>query len=97
MEGEKRIDSLNNFILLIHGHTHPAVNEAVLKRLEMGTCFGVPTASEIELPEVIVGRVESVVHFTPRLVVDYRSAFALSAEAKALIPFDMGLLNRCPG
>ncbi|MGU7771662.1 aspartate aminotransferase family protein [Burkholderia sp. MR1-5-21] len=66
VDGDERIDCINNFTSQIHGYAHPVVNEVVRKQLEHGTCFGLPTESEIELAEILVERVESVetVRFT---------------------------------
>jgi glutamate-1-semialdehyde 2,1-aminomutase len=65
-DGEERIDFLNNYFALIHGHAHPAISEAVIRQLREGTCFGMPTEWEILLAEEICARVVSVeeVRFT---------------------------------
>jgi glutamate-1-semialdehyde 2,1-aminomutase len=59
-DGEVRIDCINNFTAAIHGYGHPAINEAVRAQLELGTCFNMPTPSEIELAEMICARVQSI-------------------------------------
>ncbi|MFT9014396.1 MAG: aspartate aminotransferase family protein [Acetobacter sp.] len=66
VDGDERIDCINNFTAQIHGHAHPAINEAVRRQLELGTCFGLPTESEIDLAELLCTRVRSVqaVRFT---------------------------------
>lgn len=66
LDGDVRIDCINNFTSQIHGYAHPVINEVVRKQLELGTCFGLPTASEVELAEILVDRVASVetVRFT---------------------------------
>lgn len=56
-EGQERIDFINNFTSLIHGHAHPAVTEVVQRRIARGTAFGAPTSGEVELAELLVKRV----------------------------------------
>lgn len=60
VDGNERIDCINNFTSQIHGYCHPAINKAVTRQLELGTCFGMPTASEIDLARVLVERIESI-------------------------------------
>lgn len=59
-DGVARIDCINNFTSQIHGYCHPAINDAVQRQLDLGTCFGLPTAHEIELAELLTTRIESV-------------------------------------
>jgi len=59
VDGVERIDFINNYTTLIHGHRHPAIMAAVLKQLELGTCFANPTESEIALAEELCRRVPS--------------------------------------
>ena len=61
-----RIDFFNNATSLILGHAHPAVVEAVRKRVALGTAFHAPTILEVELAKRICERIESVerVRFT---------------------------------
>ncbi len=54
-----RIDC-NNDASLIHGHTHPALVEAASGQTRLGTAFGMPTDSEIDLAEILCGRVASI-------------------------------------
>jgi glutamate-1-semialdehyde 2,1-aminomutase len=65
-DGEERLDFLNNYTSLIHGHADPDVNGAVIAQLESGTAFAMPTGSEIALAELLVERIPSVerVRFT---------------------------------
>lgn len=65
-DGEERLDFLNNYTSLIHGHADPDVNAAVIAQLESGTAFAMPTDSEIALAELLVERIPSVeqVRFT---------------------------------
>ena len=59
-DGVERVDCLNNYMTLIHGHAHPAVVEAIVDQVRRGSCFAMPTEREIELAEIITERVESV-------------------------------------
>lgn len=56
VDGVRRIDFTNNFFSLIHGHAYRPIVEAVKAQVELGTCFGMPTDTEIELAEEICGR-----------------------------------------
>ena len=44
VDGDRRLDLLNNYTSLIHGHAHPAVTEAATRRLARGASFPLPTA-----------------------------------------------------
>lgn len=59
VDGVKRTDFLNNYTSLIHGHRHPVIMEAVMKQLDKLTAIGMPTESEIELSELLCGRVKT--------------------------------------
>jgi glutamate-1-semialdehyde 2,1-aminomutase len=60
VDGASRIDCINNFTAGIHGYGHPAITEAVSRQLSLGTAFGMPTSSEIDLAELLCERVPSV-------------------------------------
>jgi glutamate-1-semialdehyde 2,1-aminomutase len=60
VEGEERLDFLNNFTSLILGHADPEVTRAVAARIERGTAFAAPTACDVELAELLVDRVPAV-------------------------------------
>jgi glutamate-1-semialdehyde 2,1-aminomutase len=66
VDGDRRLDLLNNYTSLIHGHAHPAVTEAATRRLARGASFPLPTPEEIDLAALIVERVPTVdrVRFT---------------------------------
>jgi glutamate-1-semialdehyde 2,1-aminomutase len=66
VDGNQYIDCINNFTSLIHGHAHPALVEAAMRQLALGSAFGLPTESEIDLAELLVSRLPSVdqVRFT---------------------------------
>jgi len=56
VDGTRRLDLLNNFASLIHGHAHPAIVKAVQERVALGTAFTLPTEAEVDLAETITGR-----------------------------------------
>lgn len=60
VEGEERIDFVNNFTSLILGHADPDVTAAVQARVAQGTAFAAPTEAEVQLAELLVERVPSV-------------------------------------
>jgi glutamate-1-semialdehyde 2,1-aminomutase len=59
-EGDRYIDFIASWGALILGHAHPVVVGAVREATSRGTSFGVPTAAEVELAELIVELVPSV-------------------------------------
>jgi glutamate-1-semialdehyde 2,1-aminomutase len=59
VDGHEYIDCINNFTSLIHGHAHPKLIEAATRQLALGSAFGMPTLSEIELAELLVSRLPS--------------------------------------
>jgi len=66
VEGDRRLDCLNNYTALIHGHAHPAIVEAATRRLALGASFPMPTPEEIELAALLCERLPSAerVRFT---------------------------------
>ena len=60
VEGEERVDFLNNYTSLILGHAHPQVTPAVERRATLGTAFTMPTPEEVELAELLASRVAYV-------------------------------------
>ena len=60
LDGAGYIDCINNFTSLIHGHAHPTLIEAATKQLQLGSAFGLPTESEIDLAELLVERLPAV-------------------------------------
>ena len=60
VDGHQYLDANNNFTSIILGHADPIVNEAVTQRLGRGTAFAMGTEAEIELAELLVGRVPSI-------------------------------------
>jgi len=66
VDGIERIDFVNNYTSLLHGHADRRVTAAVTEQLARGTCFSFPTELEIRLAELLCERVASVeaVRFT---------------------------------
>jgi len=58
IEGNVRIDFANNMAALIHGHSHPAIVEAVIDQLQKGTAFTLATENEVRFAELLCNRVE---------------------------------------
>ena len=59
-DGIRRLDLMNNFASLIHGHAHPEIVSAVVQAVENGSCFAFPTEREIQLAELLQDRIASV-------------------------------------
>lgn len=59
VDNMRRLDLLNNFASLIHGHAHPQVVEAVRAQVGNGSAFTLPTETEVALAETICARAES--------------------------------------
>ena len=60
VEGEERVDFINNATVAILGHRNPEVMEAVARQLELGTSFAMPTEPEVELASLLVERVDYI-------------------------------------
>jgi len=60
VDGNAYIDCINNFTSLVHGHAHPALIAAATQQLALGSAFGLPTESEIDLAELLAARLPSV-------------------------------------
>ena len=57
VEGDERIDFLNNYTSLILGHADPVVTAAVERRVASGTAFTMPAPEDVELAELLTARV----------------------------------------
>jgi len=57
VEGDERVDFLNNYTSLILGHADPEVLQAVHRRIDLGTAYTMPTEEEVALAELLVERV----------------------------------------
>ena len=62
VDGNRRLDFVNNATALILGHAHPAVSKALCQRVVSGTAFFSPTPLEIEWAELLRARVPSLEH-----------------------------------
>jgi glutamate-1-semialdehyde 2,1-aminomutase len=60
VDGQTRLDFVNNYTSLIHGHAHPRIIDAVTRQLPLGSAVSFPTESEICLAELLVERVDSL-------------------------------------
>jgi glutamate-1-semialdehyde 2,1-aminomutase len=66
VDGVARLDFVNNYTALIHGHAYPAVVRAAIEQIHRGSAFGAPTEAEVGLAELLASRVPSLeqVRFT---------------------------------
>nr|MDE0499921.1 aspartate aminotransferase family protein [bacterium] len=66
VDGNRRVDYLNNYTSLICGHAHPDILKAAQAAQEGGTAFAAPTEYEVVLAEMLCERIESLdlVRFT---------------------------------
>lgn len=55
-DGQEFYDCINNFTAMIHGYAQPEQVAIVTDQLRLGTAFGGPTLSEIELAELLIDR-----------------------------------------
>ena len=60
VDGVSRLDCINNYSSLIHGHNHPEVVEAITRQARRLTAVSMPTEPEIELAEILCGRLPGV-------------------------------------
>ncbi len=56
IDANTRIDFANNMASLIHGHSHPAIIEAVYEQMQKGTAYTLGSEVEVEFGELLVGR-----------------------------------------
>ena len=59
-DGDSRIDLINNYSSLIHGHNHPKVVEAIIAQAKKLLSISLPTEEEVELAEIVTSRVPAV-------------------------------------
>ena len=59
VEGVERIDFANNMASLIHGHSHPAIVDAITDQLRRGTAFTMGTEAEVDFAELMIARSET--------------------------------------
>jgi len=60
VDGVERIDFINNYSSLIHGHRPPEVMAAIAAQFDRLVAVGLPTESEVALAEHLVGRLPAV-------------------------------------
>ncbi len=88
VDGQEIVDFTNNFFSLIHGHAFQPVIEAVTHQVTLGTCFGLPTESEVALAEHLSTRSPLFEHFrysntgTEAVMSAIKVARALTGRAK---------------
>ncbi|MBS7785703.1 glutamate-1-semialdehyde 2,1-aminomutase [Flavobacterium sp. CYK-55] len=59
-DDNRYIDYINSWGPMILGHAHPAVVDAVVKRTQLGTSFGTPTALETQIAQLAVSMVPNI-------------------------------------
>src|SRR5512138_2435776 len=62
VEGQERIDFVNNLTSLILGHAHPKVVDAPTPKSHQGSAFSWPTESDVRLAQILVAPLPSVEH-----------------------------------
>jgi glutamate-1-semialdehyde 2,1-aminomutase len=60
VDGVERLDAINNFTALLHGHGFPPIVEAVTRQVTRGTAFVTSTPEEVALAELLVSRVPAL-------------------------------------
>ncbi|MCB1845228.1 MAG: aminotransferase class III-fold pyridoxal phosphate-dependent enzyme, partial [Halioglobus sp.] len=60
VDGVERIDCINNYSALIHGHCHPAIVEALREQAGKLLSVSLPTEAEIRLAELVTTRLPGV-------------------------------------
>tara|TARA_R110001599_G_scaffold353465_1_gene593127 strand:- start:41048 stop:42379 length:1332 start_codon:yes stop_codon:yes gene_type:complete len=59
-DGVERIDCINNYSALIHGHCHPEIVDALREQAGRSLSVALPTEAEIRLAELVTERVPGV-------------------------------------
>jgi glutamate-1-semialdehyde 2,1-aminomutase len=57
LDGNQYIDYINSWGPMILGHTHPVVQEAIVRQSTTGFSYGAPTTLEVEMAELIISMV----------------------------------------
>ncbi len=60
VDGNALVDFTFNSTSVIHGHAHPDIVAAVQRRVAEGTAWNAPNAGQVELAEILCGRVPSL-------------------------------------
>ncbi len=65
-DGVERLDFINNYSSLIHGHNHPRIVEAIISQAGRLLSVAMPTEEEVRLAEIVCDRLPGVeqVRFT---------------------------------
>lgn len=58
VDGIERLDFANNMASLIHGHSHPAIVEAVIEQMKKGTAYTMASEIEVTFAELMCSRVK---------------------------------------
>lgn len=59
-DGVERIDFINNYSSMIHGHSHPQIVAALTQQAGKLMAVGMPTESDIALAELLIDRLPTV-------------------------------------
>jgi glutamate-1-semialdehyde 2,1-aminomutase len=60
LDGNERIDFLNNYTSLMHGHAYAPIVEAVTRQIHKGSAYAAPSELEVELATLIQHRIPSI-------------------------------------
>lgn len=60
LDGNVRIDFLNNYTSLLHGHAYPAIVKAVNKQMKKGSAYAAPSELEFQLAGILKDRIPSM-------------------------------------
>ncbi len=56
IDGIERLDFANNMASLVHGHSHPAIVNAVTEQLQKGSAYTMGSETEVIFAELLIGR-----------------------------------------
>ena len=88
VDGNERIDFINNYTSLVLGHSHPRVVEAIRRQAELFVSAAAPSELELDLAEAIEERLPSVERLrftnsgTEATMMAIRAARAFTGRAK---------------
>lgn len=60
VDGNRYLDVQNNMTVLLHGHTHPKMTEALQKQVNLGTSHTAPMEIQYQLAKLLCERVPSI-------------------------------------
>lgn len=60
VDGNQYLDVQNNMTVLLHGHGHPKITEALEKQAKRGTAHSAPLESQYKLAKILCDRVPSI-------------------------------------